>query len=715
MAIAYKSAGSGVSTETSGAALSPACPATVDAGDILIAHVFWEGTTTAPSTPSGWTLLSGPHVIETTIARHWVFGKVADGTEDGATAAFGSPAVTTQRAARIYSFSGRVSGDISLLCQGFSHQSHATDPQMPTVTTVRAGALAVALVAQNDNNATGNATGESGGDWTEAVAEYTVALTPGLTIQLQTCTPTSNPGTVSGGSVSTTNDPCGVIGFYIQDVAETPKTATESVAVGITDAQPSTLASIIANDSLLGFVDDWRLLTDSDTFTNHNRTDELTVKLTGATGGGGTTPVSATDSLPAGMTDTSVIFSTISVTDSLSAGLTDAFTGAQAFSVTDSLAVQASESSVITSIVTVTDSLSIGLTDAATQLAAVLTAVDSLAVQGTDGVNAASVSAVASDSIASGLTDTFTGSQAVSVTDSLAGIASEATAISSSISCSDSLNAGLTDTITQVAAVLAATDSTSVQAGDAVNQVTVAMTAAESLQAGLTDTFTGSHALSTADSLTTQFSEAAFLAVSAFANDSLIIQFTDLGTLSQTTISASESLTVGLSEVANVIQNSLVSVSDNCVTGLSESATINQAFTVSDSVGVGCSDLFTGSQALGVSDDLGLPLSEDQSSSLLTVASDGVATSLSGAASVFLSFESADALAVLFSDLGSKQDVEAAIPKSAADSCGVAIEEGAVTEIVGPYWGGSIGEEHALAYADSYIMGRRENPGKARW
>jgi len=217
MAVAYKSQGSGVSTETSGAALSPACPATVDAGDVLLAHVFWESTVSLPNTPSGWTLLSGPHVIETSVARHWVFGKIADGSEDGATIAFGNPAVTTQRAARVYSFSGRIVGDLLQLVGGFAHLSHATDPQMPTVTTLRNGALAVALVAQNDNNAMASATGESGGDWTEAVAEYTVALTPGLTLQIQTCTPTGNPGTVTGGTVATTDDPCGVIGFYILD------------------------------------------------------------------------------------------------------------------------------------------------------------------------------------------------------------------------------------------------------------------------------------------------------------------------------------------------------------------------------------------------------------------------------------------------------------------------------------------------------------------
>lgn len=217
MAITYKSQGAGVSSETSGVSLSPACPATVDANDILIAHIFWEGTTTAPSTPIGWTLLSGPHVIETTIARHWVFGRLADGTtEDGLAVVFSlTPAVTTQRAARIYSFAGWVSGAITDNVRGFAATSHATDPQMPSVTTTVAGSLAVALVAQNDNNAFAAPTGESGGDWVEAVAEYTVALTPGLSLGIETAAMASI-GTISGGAMATTNDPCGVIGFEIR-------------------------------------------------------------------------------------------------------------------------------------------------------------------------------------------------------------------------------------------------------------------------------------------------------------------------------------------------------------------------------------------------------------------------------------------------------------------------------------------------------------------
>jgi|GEM_PF-1440695 len=219
MAIAYKSAGNGAATEASGGDLNPTCPATVDAGDILIAHVAYEGVATTPSTPSGWELLTASgYAIETSAYKHWIFGKIADGTEDGAAISFGTPAVTTMRTGRIYSFSGRASGTI-LQCvptASFAHVSNATDPTFPDVTTTVAGALAVACIFQADDNALVSATGETGGDWVEAVAEYMqTATTPDSQLGLQTCTPTANPGTVTGGTISTANDPVGVIGFQI--------------------------------------------------------------------------------------------------------------------------------------------------------------------------------------------------------------------------------------------------------------------------------------------------------------------------------------------------------------------------------------------------------------------------------------------------------------------------------------------------------------------
>lgn len=240
--IAYSSQGAGAATETSGAACSPASPATVNAGDILIIHAYFEGTTTAPDTPTGFTLLHGPISVEA-VGRHWIFGKVADGTEDGVANALGSQAVTTMRSGRCYSFTGRVSGTINELVRGFASTTHATDPQMPTVVTTHSQGLAVACVVQNDNNALAAATGESGGDWVEAVAEFVAALTPGLVLQVQTATITSPPGTISGGAVAATNDPSGVIGFEIR-----PEMVTHDlVTAEATHGQPADTITLVVD------------------------------------------------------------------------------------------------------------------------------------------------------------------------------------------------------------------------------------------------------------------------------------------------------------------------------------------------------------------------------------------------------------------------------------------------------------------------------------
>jgi hypothetical protein len=228
MATAYKSQGTAVATETSGGNCNPTCPATVDSGDILVAHVYFEGTTTAPDTPANWTLLDGPRTVESTIGRMWIYGKIADGSEDGTAVSFGTQAVTTMRGARIYSYSGRVSGSITDLVRGFAFLSHATDPQMPSVTTTVADSLAAAMVIQNDNNALTAATGESGGDWVESVAEAVFALTPGMVLQHQHATMASI-GTISGGAVAATNDPSGVIAYEVRPSAPPPAQTLDGV------------------------------------------------------------------------------------------------------------------------------------------------------------------------------------------------------------------------------------------------------------------------------------------------------------------------------------------------------------------------------------------------------------------------------------------------------------------------------------------------------
>lgn len=241
MAIAFSaSSASGASTVTSGAALSPLCPATVAPNDILLTCVCYKDLTTVPSTPSGWTELAGPFDIGTTaVGRVWVFGKIAVGTEDGTSVDFGTQGGTTHRwAHRISKFTGYVSGTISQIIPAASFNSvpRATDPAGPTVTTTDAGSLAVAFAGQNDDNAQEIFAGSTGGTWTLHNSYLPVEGT-GAASCLQSCVPTSNPGTVSGGAMTVTNDPSFTVGFEIR-----PTAAATGSSIDLTPAESALVA-----------------------------------------------------------------------------------------------------------------------------------------------------------------------------------------------------------------------------------------------------------------------------------------------------------------------------------------------------------------------------------------------------------------------------------------------------------------------------------------
>jgi hypothetical protein len=225
VSIAYKSAGAGNGTETNGASLDLDCPATVDANDILVAHTIYEGLSNVPDTPSGWSLLYGPANVgdATAVGRAWVFGKLAAGSEDGATISFGTEANTSGRYGRIYSFSGWVSGAIEDLFSSWIDDPSEGSIPLPPVQTQSAGALAVALLVQDDNNAFAAAGAVTGGTWAEPVAEFvsTTLGAQGCCVGIQTSTPTGDPGHISGGTANATADEGSSIGFALHDTAQT--------------------------------------------------------------------------------------------------------------------------------------------------------------------------------------------------------------------------------------------------------------------------------------------------------------------------------------------------------------------------------------------------------------------------------------------------------------------------------------------------------------
>jgi hypothetical protein len=221
VAVAYKSAGAGAQVGSSGAALNVPYPATVDAGDILIIQKSIGNITTESDVPSGWELLIGPNRVGTGQRRSSLYGKIAAGGEGGTTQNAGTEATANNRAGRMYSFSGRVSGAILELVGGFSADTdNRTAVTMPTVMTPVDGCLACAFWSSADDNTIGESAGELGGDWTEAVAEYTTTTGTGTdgTLKLSIA-PLSSPGTMSGGiATAGAADPYITQGLFISPV-----------------------------------------------------------------------------------------------------------------------------------------------------------------------------------------------------------------------------------------------------------------------------------------------------------------------------------------------------------------------------------------------------------------------------------------------------------------------------------------------------------------
>jgi hypothetical protein len=126
--------------------------------------------------------------------------------------------------ARIYEFSGVVLGTTNLtigenvggsgggLYRGVAGTS--TTPGDADVVTGGVSRLALNFLIIQGAQAVGDWTSETGGDWTEAIAEYTHSTGNGATMQLQTASmPTA--GTISGGVMTITSAPWGVMGFAL--------------------------------------------------------------------------------------------------------------------------------------------------------------------------------------------------------------------------------------------------------------------------------------------------------------------------------------------------------------------------------------------------------------------------------------------------------------------------------------------------------------------
>ncbi len=196
---------------------TPSYPSGLRAGDLILLQVTVRDTTNTPSTPSGFKLLFGPDSTGT--GRQWIYYKFSDGTESGTLTI--TIVGSSCKMARMYAFRN-VAPENFIEGGGFTSGTGLTI-SAPSVTTYGIGRLALAFVFVNDDNAVGDFTGETGGNWQEAIPEFTTTAGDDGTIQLQTAIMVS-PGTISGGSYAMlAADPWGVRAFALKPAIYTLK------------------------------------------------------------------------------------------------------------------------------------------------------------------------------------------------------------------------------------------------------------------------------------------------------------------------------------------------------------------------------------------------------------------------------------------------------------------------------------------------------------
>jgi hypothetical protein len=126
----------------------------------------------------------------------WIYYKFSTGAESG-TGTVTIANTNFDRAARMYAFRNVALTSFTEDKDILTGDSNLILAQ--SVTTLGSRRLAVSFVSVEDAIGVGSFTGESGGDWTEAVTEFTFTGDDNLCMQLQTATMT-NAGTIQNGS-----------------------------------------------------------------------------------------------------------------------------------------------------------------------------------------------------------------------------------------------------------------------------------------------------------------------------------------------------------------------------------------------------------------------------------------------------------------------------------------------------------------------------------
>lgn len=212
--VAYVSSGTGSATITT--SCTPAYPGTLTAGNLLLGEVMILDTATAPSSFNGFTSLLGPYTSGTD-ARVWIYYKYSTGSESGTTTVSRASG-TTGFFARIHNFR-YVHATIGSAYEAVNWVSEGSVSTIldQSVTTTGTKELAINFVYNGeDTNTYVSFTGETGGDWTEVVAQFSNGAGNDGTLQLQ-CATMAAAGTINGGSYNAVAaDPTGVLGLALK-------------------------------------------------------------------------------------------------------------------------------------------------------------------------------------------------------------------------------------------------------------------------------------------------------------------------------------------------------------------------------------------------------------------------------------------------------------------------------------------------------------------
>ena len=174
---------------------TPSYPTGLQVSDLILLQVTVRDTSNTPSAPSGFTLLFGPDATGT--GRQWIYYKFSTGSESG-TLSINVPG-SASAVARMYAFRNVA---LSSFTEGGGFGSgYSSTITAQSVATTGDKRLAVSFVYVTDNNGLDSFSGETGGNWAEALTEFQYNPDGDIdaTIQLQNAT-MATTGTISGGS-----------------------------------------------------------------------------------------------------------------------------------------------------------------------------------------------------------------------------------------------------------------------------------------------------------------------------------------------------------------------------------------------------------------------------------------------------------------------------------------------------------------------------------